>query len=204
MSAAARGGPARRLDKPMVAVLEKRGRFLVAEPLFGPGPRTAVERGGAGAGDLVLVGAGKRGARVLRQLGRPDRARDVLEGLMLDRGLYRSYPRAASARGGGRARRPLRGGRARGPARPADVHDRPGRRQGLRRRHLGPPRGRPRAALGAHRRRDRLPAPGRPARARGVPARHERVRARRGRADAARGAVEPRPARCGPARTSSP
>ena len=97
MSAAVRGRPGRRLDEPMVAVLEKRGRFLVAEPLFGPGPRTAVERGGAGVGDLVLVGGGKRGARVLRRLGRPDRARDVLEGLMLDRGLRRSYPRAASA-----------------------------------------------------------------------------------------------------------
>src|SRR5215208_6813559 len=97
MTAAARGRPARQVEKPMVAVLEKRGRFLVAEPLFGPGPRTAVERGGSSAGDLVLVGAGKRGARVLRRLGRPDRARDVVEGLMLDRGLYRSYPRAASA-----------------------------------------------------------------------------------------------------------
>ena len=97
MTAAARGRPARRLEKPMVAVLEKRGRFLVAEPLFGPGPRTAVERGDASAGDLVLVGAGKRGARVLRRLGRPDRARDVVEGLMLDRGLYRSYPRAATS-----------------------------------------------------------------------------------------------------------
>ena len=97
MSTGLRGRPARRLDRPMVAVLEKRGRFLVAEPVFGPGPRTAVERGDAGAGDLVLVGAGKRGARVLRRLGRPDRARDVVEGLMLDRGLYRSYPRAAGA-----------------------------------------------------------------------------------------------------------
>src|SRR5215216_7975938 len=97
MTAAARGRPARRLDKPMVAVLEKRGRFLVAEPLFGPGPRTAVERGDAGAGDLVLVGAGKRGARVLRRLGRPDVPRDVLEGLMLDRGLRRTYARAANA-----------------------------------------------------------------------------------------------------------
>jgi ribonuclease R len=97
MSAAVRGRPTRRLDQPMVAVLEKRGRFLVAEPVFGPGPRTAVERGGAGAGDLVLVGGGKRGARVLRRLGRPDRARDVLEGLMLDRGLHRTYSRAASA-----------------------------------------------------------------------------------------------------------
>ena len=80
-----------------MAVLEKRGRFLVAEPLFGPGPRAAVDPAGARAGDLVLVGAGKRGARVIRRLGRPDVARDVLEGLMLDRGLYRSYPRAAAA-----------------------------------------------------------------------------------------------------------
>jgi ribonuclease R len=97
MSAAVRGRPTRRLDQPMVAVLEKRGRFLVAEPVFGPGPRTAVERGGAGTGDLVLVGGGKRGARVLRRIGRPDRARDVVEGLMLDRGLRRSYSRAATA-----------------------------------------------------------------------------------------------------------
>jgi ribonuclease R len=80
-----------------VAVLEKRGRFLVAEPLFGAGPRAAVDAGGASPGDLVLVGAGKRGARVVRRVGRPDVARDVLEGLMLDRGLYRSYPRAATA-----------------------------------------------------------------------------------------------------------
>src|SRR5215212_6245226 len=97
MSAAVRGRPARRLDEPMVAVLEKKGRFLVAEPIFGPGPRTAVERGGAGAGDLVLVGGGKRGARVLRRIGRPDRARDVVEGLMLDRGLRRTYSRAATS-----------------------------------------------------------------------------------------------------------
>ncbi len=89
------GRPARRIDQPLVAVLEKRGRFLVGEPLFGRGPRTAVERGGAGEGDLVLVGSGKRGARVVRRIGRPDRARDVLEGLMLDRGLHRNYARAA-------------------------------------------------------------------------------------------------------------
>jgi ribonuclease R len=95
VSAATRGRPARRLDQPLVAVLERRGRFLVAEPLFGSGPRTAVERGGANEGDLVLVGSGKRGARVVRRLGRPDVARDVLEGLMLDKGLHRAYGRAA-------------------------------------------------------------------------------------------------------------
>jgi ribonuclease R len=97
VSAAVRGRPARRLDAPFVAVLEKRGRFLVAEPIFGQGPRTAVEPRGAGVGELVLVGAGKRGARVVRRLGSPARAREVLEGLMLDRGLHRAYSRAASA-----------------------------------------------------------------------------------------------------------
>ena len=65
-----RGRPGRRLD-PDGRVLEKRGRFLVAEPLFGPGRGPRWKRGGAAAGDLVLVGAGKRGARVLRRLGRP-------------------------------------------------------------------------------------------------------------------------------------
>jgi ribonuclease R len=106
-----RGGRTqRRLDQPLVAVLERRGRFLVGEPLFGRGPRTAVERGGADEGDLVLVGAGKRGARVVRRLGRPDVARDVLEGLMLDRGLHRSYPRAATAEAEGAADDPFAAG----------------------------------------------------------------------------------------------
>jgi ribonuclease R len=108
---AARGGRApRRLEQPLVAVLERRGRFLVAEPLFGRGPRTAVERGGADEGDLVLVGAGKRGARVVRKLGRPDVARDVLEGLMLDRGLHRSYARAGAAEAEGAADDPFAAG----------------------------------------------------------------------------------------------
>jgi ribonuclease R len=89
--------PAPRRGAPLVAVLERRGRFLVAEPLFDVGPRTAVDRRGANEGDLVLIGAGKRGARVVRRLGRPDVARDVLEGLMLSRGLHRAYSRAATA-----------------------------------------------------------------------------------------------------------
>jgi len=80
----------------MVAVLGKRGRFIVAEPLFGRGPRTAVDPRGARDGDLVLVGSGKRGARVVRELGRPEVARDVLEGLMIDRGLRRAYARQAA------------------------------------------------------------------------------------------------------------
>jgi ribonuclease R len=92
----ARVRPERRLEAPLVAVLAKRGRFLVAEPVFGHGPRTAVDPRGAGEGDLVMVGSGKRGARVVRVLGRPDVARDVLEGLMVDRGLHRAYARRAA------------------------------------------------------------------------------------------------------------
>ena len=50
-------------------------------------------RGRVAAGDLVLVGAdGRRtGARVLRVIGRPDVARDVIEALLLDRGASRGF-----------------------------------------------------------------------------------------------------------------
>jgi ribonuclease R len=84
-----------------VAVLEKRGRFLVAEPAFERNGRrlSLDQRGAQGArvGDLVLLGIGKRGVRVTRRIGRPDVARDVLEALMLDRGLRRVFPRAVEA-----------------------------------------------------------------------------------------------------------
>jgi ribonuclease R len=105
----------------LVAVLERRGRFLTAEPVFPQDTRDgAPRRGGssrivvrsarpehgprheARAGELVLVlpargggrgGGGGRGqgARIERVLGSPDVARDVLEGLMLDRGLRRAF-----------------------------------------------------------------------------------------------------------------
>jgi ribonuclease R len=87
-----------------VAVLERRGKFLVAEPFFGPGPRVVVGRDRrVRVGDLVVVrtdsrrnggGGGQRPrgrARIDRRLGRPDVARDVIEALMVDRGLRRSF-----------------------------------------------------------------------------------------------------------------
>jgi len=99
--ARAQGRPVR-LDLPFVAVLARRGRFLVAEPLFGPrGSRTTLDGRGGSEGDLVLVGSGKRGARVVRRLGRPTVARDVLEALMLDRGLRRCFPRRVEAEAAG-------------------------------------------------------------------------------------------------------
>jgi ribonuclease R len=84
---------------PRVAVIERRGKFLVAEPFFDRGPRLAVSRDRrADVGDLVLVDAGARRngrgggrATIARRLGRPDVARDVIEALMVDRGLRRSF-----------------------------------------------------------------------------------------------------------------
>jgi ribonuclease R len=97
-----------------VAVLERHGRFLTAEPLFprpdspsdGQRRRSSAKitlkspNRGAGAparaGELVLIQPAGHGSgpRIVRVLGRPDVARDVIEGLMLDRGLARGFTAA--------------------------------------------------------------------------------------------------------------
>jgi ribonuclease R len=80
-----------------VAVLERHGRFLAATLFFARGRRITIDRsrtGGARPGDLVLVephGRGGGHGRVIRRIGRPDVARDVIEALMLDRGLRRRF-----------------------------------------------------------------------------------------------------------------
>ncbi len=84
---------------PRVAVLEQRGKFLVAEPFFQTGPRMVVSRDRRySVGDLVLVRPpaardrrGRGRASIARRLGRPHIARDVIEALMLDRGLRRGF-----------------------------------------------------------------------------------------------------------------
>ncbi|HEY6760861.1 MAG TPA: RNB domain-containing ribonuclease [Baekduia sp.] len=115
----------------VVGVLAKQGRFVVLEPFFdvrGVGRRSnfVVDPGrGARVGQLVLVRVGGkvRGhPKVVKVIGRPDVARDVIEALMHERGLRRSFPagveaaardaveRVASGRDpGGAARRDLRG-----------------------------------------------------------------------------------------------
>ena len=63
-------------------------------PLFERGQRVNVDkpRGDVRIGDLVQVAPGKGGrARVERRIGRPDVARDVLEALMVERGLRRRF-----------------------------------------------------------------------------------------------------------------
>ena len=87
-----------------MALVQRRGKFLVAEPFFSPGPRLAVSRDSRyDVGDLVLVSSavsGRKGrgsrARVTRRIGRPDIARDVIEALMLDRGLARGFDPAVA------------------------------------------------------------------------------------------------------------
>ncbi len=113
---------------PRVAVLVRRGKFLVAEPFFDSGPRVVVSRDSRyDVGDLVVVapapgargrehagapgsrpphgrraaraGAGARSsgrAQIQRRLGRPDIARDVIEALMVDRGLRRAFDPAVA------------------------------------------------------------------------------------------------------------
>jgi ribonuclease R len=94
--------PGGRASISRVAVLARQGKFLVAEPFFGPGPRVAVSRDKRfSIGDLVLLGPPKSGGRgnggggrrgtIERRLGRPDVARDVIEALMLDRGLRQRF-----------------------------------------------------------------------------------------------------------------
>ena len=87
--------PERATAGPVVGVLAKHGRFWTVEPFFGRGRRVNVDRPrNARTGDLVLAvphGRGGGHGRIVRRIGRPDTARDVLEALMLDRGLRRRF-----------------------------------------------------------------------------------------------------------------
>lgn len=69
-----------------VAVVERRGRFNVARPVFEPGEQVALDRKGRFAnGQLVWAEFAGGRARVIRELGRIDNARDVCEALALER-----------------------------------------------------------------------------------------------------------------------
>jgi ribonuclease R len=76
-----------------VATFERRGRFTVAEPLFERGPRVALVRGSIrpAPGEIALVDFSPAGARVLRELGSAECARDVVGALLWDRGVGRGF-----------------------------------------------------------------------------------------------------------------
>jgi len=89
-----------------VVLVSKRGRFLFGELLFEQGPRINFAGGKrVRAGQLALVEPGRRGARVIRELGRPDSPRDVVDALLLDRGIRRGFPKALEAEAGDAADR---------------------------------------------------------------------------------------------------
>jgi ribonuclease R len=76
-----------------VAVIARRGRFEVAEPLFEPGPQANLARGSirVKAGAMVLAERRGGAARVLEELGSPEVARDVVGALLSERGLARGF-----------------------------------------------------------------------------------------------------------------
>jgi ribonuclease R len=81
-----------------VATIERRGRFLVAEPLFERGPRITLDRRSrAGVGSIALVETGPGRAKVVRDLGLPGRARDVVEALLWERSGWRGFRKRIEA-----------------------------------------------------------------------------------------------------------
>lgn len=78
---------------PLVGVLEKHGKHYAVRSFFEPGNRVNVDKPKRGerTGDLVIVVPSRGRARIERRIGRPDVARDVLEALMVQRGLRRRF-----------------------------------------------------------------------------------------------------------------
>lgn len=90
--------PRRGRGETRVVVVSKRGRFLVAEPLFEPGERLTLAGGRkVKPGQLALVEAAGGRARVVRELGRPDAALDVVEAMLLERGVRRGFGKSLQA-----------------------------------------------------------------------------------------------------------
>jgi ribonuclease R len=70
----------------LVATVQKRGRFLVGEPIFERGPRVPIAgRARATVGQMALLELGPGRARVQRELGSPQNARDVVDALLWER-----------------------------------------------------------------------------------------------------------------------
>ena len=79
-------------------LVSKRGRFLVGEPVFEREGRVALGGGRKVApGRMALVEFAPGKARVVEELGDPERAADVIEALMRERGMGRGFPAAVEA-----------------------------------------------------------------------------------------------------------
>ena len=88
----------RRPGERHVALLSRRGRFTVAKPLFEPGEQVALDRKTRiREGQIAWVEFRGGRARLLRELGRVDNARDVCEALALERLRRRGFTGAIEA-----------------------------------------------------------------------------------------------------------
>jgi ribonuclease R len=102
---AAPAGSEGRPDR-LVATIQRRGRFLVGEPLFERAPRVPLDgRSRATVGELALLELGPGRARLVRELGSPDRARDVIEALLTERAGDRGFPESLQEEAGRAAER---------------------------------------------------------------------------------------------------
>ena len=79
-------------------MISKQGRFLVGEPLFERGGRIALGGGQrVKPGQLALVELKPGKARVLEELGSPERAADVVQALLREKGMGRGFPSAVES-----------------------------------------------------------------------------------------------------------
>jgi ribonuclease R len=84
----AKRGPRRRADGGRVCVVLRQGKYIIADPFFGPGERYVLGRGGAKEGELVLIvpeGGPEGPPRIAARLGDPEITRDVLNALYFER-----------------------------------------------------------------------------------------------------------------------
>ncbi|MDQ2622143.1 MAG: RNB domain-containing ribonuclease [Actinomycetota bacterium] len=91
-----------------VASLDRRGRFTVAQPVFEPGEQVSLDRKHRGApGQMIWAEFTGGRARLVRELGRTDNARDVCEALTLERLRRRGFRDAIEAEAEEAARNPV-------------------------------------------------------------------------------------------------
>ncbi|MGI9019414.1 MAG: RNB domain-containing ribonuclease [Solirubrobacterales bacterium] len=95
----------------VVAVVAKRGKFRVAEPLFDPGAQLPLSGGGAAVGAMVLVEKAAGANRLIGELGSPKRAADVVAAMIWEAGLERGFDEDVEREASSASGRAGRGGR---------------------------------------------------------------------------------------------
>lgn len=91
----ARGPAARPAEVKRVLEIARRERRLIGQPLFDRGESLPLldSKVRVGEGRIALCRIDRRGAKPIAELGRVDRARDVVAALLADRGLRPSFPK---------------------------------------------------------------------------------------------------------------